>query len=436
MRPHHERHWSLMRELPDLPDLLPPEPDDDAVPGVHDDPRDVDFTVSACDDVEALQALESYDAALLEQQQQSARAAQAWRDNEANAANERSFDDMTDYDLRTEHEGSLDQIIANIKAAALPSPSSDTPPASASTPPRSTGHVARGFEFAAGKLTLSRTAMALPGSPSLIVDGVCERDPDDLALAKHVLGDDVRLCADFNTGEWKMWVLTPDHLFVLACWPCTPIADSGKQELFDAPDAFLTWGAMAAVVAHFRLPFAAGEQHPNIALVGDGAMLQALDSAMAQERMMRVLGYGDMGIEVFEDALHAERRRRCCLHYEHADLAALIGPCPTLSLGTYVRPQRIVDILDPPELVSPELYMDGVIELCHVKLPCSRRGPTRAVPSRWAAPASRSSSARASCSRPTTRSGSSITSSRGTASCSSSTTVASRSASRTWTSPR
>ena len=116
-----------MRELPDLPDLLPPDPDDDAAPGVPDDLRDVDFTVSACDDVEALRALEAHDAAVLEQQQQSARAAQAWRDNEADAANVRSFDDMTDYDLRTEHEGSLDQIIANIKAAALPSPGRRTP---------------------------------------------------------------------------------------------------------------------------------------------------------------------------------------------------------------------------------------------------------------------------------------------------------------------
>ena len=228
----------------------------------------------------------------------------------------------------------------------------------------------------AGKCLCSRIAESFG---DMYVDGVCEIDPHDARLAEYLF-DGARVTRDFFAREWQLWATSPDVLFILACTPCNPVADSGKREGLASKDVYISVGAVPEVVAFHNIPFFSGEQHHALATLQNGAVLDVFDGNLARVSMLRtpLVPGAPRGVEVFSDLLHAERRRRLGLHYEVHGMDELIGPCPFLSFPS-TTPLVLSDILDPPELVSEDLFVDGVITPVRVTFPLSRSRQTVAA---------------------------------------------------------
>ena len=217
------------------------------------------------------------------------------------------------------------------------------------------------------------------GFGDLYVDGVCELDPWDQKLARH-LYEHAEVTGDFFAREWQLWASSPDVLFMLACGPCNPIADSGRREGLQSPDIYLTVAAIPEVVKYFKIPFFFGEQHAKFATFDDGAVLAKFDSNLEDANMTRVPRHptNPYGVEGGRDFGHPEPRGRIGLHGERTGMHELIGPCPLLDLRA---PRQLVirDVLDPPELVPEYLFLDGQLQLLPIRYPLSRRAPTVAA---------------------------------------------------------
>ena len=225
----------------------------------------------------------------------------------------------------------------------------------------------------AGKCLCSRVAESFG---DLFVDGICEINPDDAQLARHTFAHASVTC-DFFEREWRLWATSPDVLFVLACTPCNPVADSGQQRGVASDDIDISVSAIPEIVRHFKVPFFCGEQHHQLARLHGGAVLQLFDANLAAVDMLRTPLVRDapLGVELVSDLFHAERRQRIGLHYERAGMQALIGPCPEMTAPS-CSPMVLADVLDPPELVPEHLYLDGVWSPCRVQFPLRRDYPT------------------------------------------------------------
>lgn len=208
------------------------------------------------------------------------------------------------------------------------------------------------------------------------IDGICEIDKQDAALARSLF--DCPVVGDILRREWTKWASAPETLFLLSCSPCGPVADSGQLLGPDDPDIAVTTSAWTDIVAHFDLKFVCGEQHHNLARKHDGAVLRAIDLGLARvghQRTPLVPG-APMGIEECRDAKHAGLRRRICLNSEADEVEEFIGPCPLLT--PVEGPGAVLDDIlepDPPE----SLFVDGVIEHVDYARPISRQWPTVAA---------------------------------------------------------
>ena len=245
---------------------------------------------------------------------------------------------------------------------------------SASAPPDAEPF--RGFEFCAGKCLCSRVVESFG---DMVVDGICELDDDDAAMAR-VTFPHAAVTQDFFSREWRLWARSPDVLFLLACTPCNPVADSGRHEGLSSPDIYITVSAMPEVVSFFGIPFFAGEQHYQLAQLDDGSVLEAFDGGMAAVGLVRtpIVDEHPGGVEVFQDLNHPEQRRRLALHYERSDMIDLIGPCPQLRLPTHA-PLCLFDIMEPTAAVPSHLFLPGTLTLVPVELPLERNRPTVAA---------------------------------------------------------
>lgn len=202
---------------------------------------------------------------------------------------------------------------------------------------------------------------------------------DDAALAAYLFHG-ASITRDALRREWMLWATAPEVLFVLACSPCTPVADSGAGLGLDHPDIYLTTTLVPEVCNHFDVPFCTGEHHHNLARKHDGAVIKAIDRAFAPQMTRTPLVAGaPCGIEEFRDLGHAGLRHRCCVNFERVDVQHWIGPCPLLQRPR-ARPVVIADILDDPDDVPSGCFINrGRLRLLNVVLPLSRDKPTVAA---------------------------------------------------------
>ena len=233
-----------------------------------------------------------------------------------------------------------------------------------------------GVEVFSGILRMSRAAEPL----GLRTVGVIERDPYDLEFAKkRFVG--IATSANVLTAEYRMWRLSAEVMFVLACAPCRIVATPGRQLGLDDPDADVTVRSAADVANHFNAPFVTQENHANLATMHGGAVLLAIDDAQRAGGRQRTPYVADSphGAELVLDTGVPELRHRIAMQHEDVRLENMISPCPRLHIDV-PNVLRIVDILEDPAHVDPKLFVAGKLRLLPDQpVVCSRGAPTVAA---------------------------------------------------------
>ena len=165
-------------------------------------------------------------------------------------------------------------------------------------------------------------------------------------------------------------------LFLLACAPCRIVAESGQKLGLDDADAAVTVSAWADMADHFNLPFVAGENHENLAIMRDGEVLHAIDLRHLRSKRYRtpMIEGSAMGGEFVRDTGVGEVRGRMALDYSHEKAIEWVGPSPRLE--SFDGEQTINDVLLPPDEVPAYLVVEGVLEEVPVVPPISRVRPT------------------------------------------------------------
>ena len=106
-------------------------------------------------------------------------------------------------------------------------------------------------------------------------------------------------------------------------------------------------------------------------------MLLAIDEAQRSGGRQRqpLLPGAPHGAEIVLGTGEPELRHRIVMQHEGVRLVGLISPCAPLEL-IVEQPQCIVDILDEPTIVDPNLFVPGRLVLRRVPAEYSRDAPT------------------------------------------------------------
>ena len=155
--------------------------------------------------------------------------------------------------------------------------------------------------------------------------------------------DDAR---HFDFTQWRPAKRDGDVLVLAACTPCKPVADSGRQLALDDPDIFITVGVAPRAAEQLDADVVLMEQHYQIAVLHDGAVLKAIDDAFAARGFHRGVPQGTTGAgaEIVRASRSPTTRLRVAMEY-HA---------PRFRSAHEVFPALVLD--------GPRFVLDDILE--------------------------------------------------------------------------
>lgn len=200
--------------------------------------------------------------------------------------------------------------------------------------------------------------------------GLVEKDTLDQRLLRRIFPD-AMICCDYYNKSWQSWPPADGLSILLGCPPCRIVAPPGKQRCLDDPDAEVSTIALGAIATHHRHAWIVGEQHAQIALHAEGAVLRAQDDSLSGYVRKNVVAGAPLGAELAGGAGRPTTRSRLSFLYERSDLdLGPVRPLEGLDHGG-----AIADVLQPS--LTPEeralVILPGVLTPVPHELPARGR---------------------------------------------------------------